>query len=182
MDLHRPAHDLLDDGKRLVNVPQDRGDLDRCERRLLVPVRSGFFFIHQINKSRFEVIKEIKGVEYGPAALEERLMGHGASRTELCRSRTNRARATLFVPYRGSKARPGRSEMSGMIGLGCIRLGPSGLSLSGILPVLFINLLPVFGGESIRVVLDRAGPGRLRSPAPFKHVNCPFAAGECQTG
>ena len=34
-----------------------------------------FFFIHQINKSRFEVIKEIKGVELRLAALEERLMG-----------------------------------------------------------------------------------------------------------
>jgi hypothetical protein len=34
-----------------------------------------FFFIHQINKSRFEVIKEIKGVELRLAALEERLVG-----------------------------------------------------------------------------------------------------------
>ena len=32
-----------------------------------------FFFIHMINKSRFEVIKEIKGVELRLAALEERL-------------------------------------------------------------------------------------------------------------
>jgi RNA polymerase sigma factor (sigma-70 family) len=38
-----------------------------------------FFFIHQINKSRFEVIKEIKGVELRLAALEERLAGRGAS-------------------------------------------------------------------------------------------------------
>ena len=38
-----------------------------------------FFFIHQINKSRFEVIKEIKGVELRLAALEERLTGRGAS-------------------------------------------------------------------------------------------------------
>jgi hypothetical protein len=36
-----------------------------------------FFFIHQINKSRFEVIKEIKGVELRLAALEERLVGQG---------------------------------------------------------------------------------------------------------
>ena len=34
-----------------------------------------FFFIHMINKSRFEVIKEIKGVELRLAALEERLVG-----------------------------------------------------------------------------------------------------------
>jgi hypothetical protein len=34
-----------------------------------------FFFIHQINRSRFEVIKEIKGVELRLAALEERLVG-----------------------------------------------------------------------------------------------------------
>jgi hypothetical protein len=34
-----------------------------------------FFFIHLINKSRFEVIKEIKGVELRLAALEERLAG-----------------------------------------------------------------------------------------------------------
>ena len=32
-----------------------------------------FFFIHQINKSRFEFIREIKGVELRLAALEERL-------------------------------------------------------------------------------------------------------------
>jgi RNA polymerase sigma factor (sigma-70 family) len=38
-----------------------------------------FFFIHQINKTRFEVIKEIKGVELRLAALEERLTGRGAS-------------------------------------------------------------------------------------------------------
>jgi membrane protein YdbS with pleckstrin-like domain len=37
------------------------------------------FFIHLINKSRFEVIKEIKGVELRLAALEERLAGHGDS-------------------------------------------------------------------------------------------------------
>jgi hypothetical protein len=36
---------------------------------------SVFFFVHQINKSRFEVIKEIKGVELRLAALEERLAG-----------------------------------------------------------------------------------------------------------
>ena len=36
-----------------------------------------FFFIHMINKSRFEVIKEIKGVELRLAALEERLAGRG---------------------------------------------------------------------------------------------------------
>ena len=36
-----------------------------------------FFFIHIINKSRFEVIKEIKGVELRLAALEERLAGRG---------------------------------------------------------------------------------------------------------
>ena len=36
-----------------------------------------FFFIHMINKSRFEVIKEIKGVELRLAALEERLVGRG---------------------------------------------------------------------------------------------------------
>ena len=36
-----------------------------------------FFFIHQINKSRFEVIKEIKGVELRLAALEERLAAQG---------------------------------------------------------------------------------------------------------
>lgn len=34
-----------------------------------------FFFIHLINRSRFEVIKEIKGVELRLAALEERLAG-----------------------------------------------------------------------------------------------------------
>jgi hypothetical protein len=34
-----------------------------------------FFFIHMINKSRFEVIKEIKGVELRLAALEDRLAG-----------------------------------------------------------------------------------------------------------
>jgi hypothetical protein len=34
-----------------------------------------FFFVHLINKSRFEVIKEIKGVELRLAALEERLAG-----------------------------------------------------------------------------------------------------------
>jgi hypothetical protein len=38
-----------------------------------------FFFIHQINKTRIEVIKEIKGVELRLAALEERLTGRGAS-------------------------------------------------------------------------------------------------------
>jgi hypothetical protein len=38
---------------------------------------SVFLFVHQINKSRFEVIKEIKGVELRLAALEERLMGRG---------------------------------------------------------------------------------------------------------
>jgi hypothetical protein len=32
-----------------------------------------FFFVHLINQSRFEVIKEIKGVELRLAALEERL-------------------------------------------------------------------------------------------------------------
>jgi hypothetical protein len=36
-----------------------------------------FLFIHLINKSRFEVIKEIKGVELRLAALEERLAGRG---------------------------------------------------------------------------------------------------------
>jgi hypothetical protein len=36
-----------------------------------------FFFIHLINKSRFEVIKEIKGVELRLAALEDRLAGRG---------------------------------------------------------------------------------------------------------
>jgi hypothetical protein len=36
-----------------------------------------FLFIHLINKSRFEVIKEIKGVELRLAALEERLSGRG---------------------------------------------------------------------------------------------------------
>ena len=36
-----------------------------------------FFFIHLINRSRFEVIKEIKGVELRLAALEERLAGRG---------------------------------------------------------------------------------------------------------
>jgi hypothetical protein len=36
-----------------------------------------FLFIHLINKSRFEVIKEIKGVELRVAALEERLAGKG---------------------------------------------------------------------------------------------------------
>jgi hypothetical protein len=39
---------------------------------------SVFLFVHQINKSRFEVIKEIKGVELRLAALEERLAGRGA--------------------------------------------------------------------------------------------------------
>jgi hypothetical protein len=34
-----------------------------------------FLFIHLINKSRFEVIKEIKGVELRLAALEDRLTG-----------------------------------------------------------------------------------------------------------
>jgi hypothetical protein len=34
-----------------------------------------FLFIHLINKSRFEVIKEIKGVELRLAALEDRLAG-----------------------------------------------------------------------------------------------------------
>jgi uncharacterized membrane protein len=34
-----------------------------------------FLFIHLINKSRFGVIKEIKGVELRLAALEERLAG-----------------------------------------------------------------------------------------------------------
>jgi len=38
---------------------------------------SVFFFIHLINKSRFEVIKEIKGVELRLAALEEQLAGRG---------------------------------------------------------------------------------------------------------
>jgi hypothetical protein len=38
-----------------------------------------FFFIHMINKSRFEVIKEIKGVELRLAALEERLAGQGGA-------------------------------------------------------------------------------------------------------
>ena len=38
---------------------------------------SVFLFVHQINKSRFEVIKEIKGVELRLAALEERLAGRG---------------------------------------------------------------------------------------------------------
>ena len=36
-----------------------------------------FLFIHLINKSRFEVIKEIKGVELRLAALEERLASRG---------------------------------------------------------------------------------------------------------
>jgi hypothetical protein len=36
-----------------------------------------FLFGHQINKSRFEVIKEIKGVELRLAALEERFEGRG---------------------------------------------------------------------------------------------------------
>jgi hypothetical protein len=36
-----------------------------------------FLFIHLINKNRFEVIKEIKGVELRLAALEERLGGRG---------------------------------------------------------------------------------------------------------
>lgn len=36
-----------------------------------------FFMIHLVNKSRFEVIKEIKGVELRLAALEERLAGRG---------------------------------------------------------------------------------------------------------
>jgi hypothetical protein len=36
-----------------------------------------FLFIHLINMSRFEVIKEIKGVELRLAALEERLAGRG---------------------------------------------------------------------------------------------------------
>jgi undecaprenyl pyrophosphate phosphatase UppP len=36
-----------------------------------------FFFVHLINKSCFEVIKEIKGVELRLAALEERLTGRG---------------------------------------------------------------------------------------------------------
>lgn len=36
-----------------------------------------FLFIHLINRSRFEVIKEIKGVELRLAALEERLAGRG---------------------------------------------------------------------------------------------------------
>ena len=36
-----------------------------------------FLFIHLINQSRFEVIKEIKGVELRLAALEERLSGRG---------------------------------------------------------------------------------------------------------
>lgn len=36
-----------------------------------------FFFIHLINKSRFEVIKEIKGLELRLAALEDRLAGRG---------------------------------------------------------------------------------------------------------
>jgi undecaprenyl pyrophosphate phosphatase UppP len=35
-----------------------------------------FLLMHHINKSRFEVIKEIKGVELRLAALEERLTGH----------------------------------------------------------------------------------------------------------
>lgn len=34
-----------------------------------------FFFIHMINKSCFEVIKEIKGLELRMASLEERLAG-----------------------------------------------------------------------------------------------------------
>jgi CHASE3 domain sensor protein len=36
-----------------------------------------FLFIYLINKSRFEVIKEIKGVELRLAALEEWLAGRG---------------------------------------------------------------------------------------------------------
>jgi len=38
---------------------------------------SVFLFVHQINKSRFEVIKEIKGVELRLAAIVERLRGKG---------------------------------------------------------------------------------------------------------
>jgi hypothetical protein len=38
-----------------------------------------FFFIHMINKSCFEVIKEIKGVELRIAALEERLAHEGGA-------------------------------------------------------------------------------------------------------
>ena len=38
-----------------------------------------FLFIHLINRSRFEVIKEIKGIELRLAALEERLAGRGES-------------------------------------------------------------------------------------------------------
>lgn len=37
-----------------------------------------FLLIHLINKSRFEVIKEIKGVELRVASLEERLAGRSA--------------------------------------------------------------------------------------------------------
>ena len=36
-----------------------------------------FLISHLINKSRFEVIKEIKGIELRLAALEERLTGRG---------------------------------------------------------------------------------------------------------
>jgi hypothetical protein len=36
-----------------------------------------FLISHLINKSRFEVIKEIKGVELRLAALEERIAGRG---------------------------------------------------------------------------------------------------------
>ncbi|WP_165226815.1 hypothetical protein [Aquisphaera insulae] len=39
-----------------------------------------FLFLHQINQSRFEVIKEIKGVELRLAALEETLAGRGEGR------------------------------------------------------------------------------------------------------
>lgn len=36
-----------------------------------------FFFVHMINKSTFEVVKEVKGVELRLAALEERLAARG---------------------------------------------------------------------------------------------------------
>jgi hypothetical protein len=42
---------------------------------VLLSIYGAVFFIHQINKSRFEVIKEIKGVELRLAALEERPVG-----------------------------------------------------------------------------------------------------------
>src|SRR3954451_17015679 len=44
-------------------------------------IGSVYLISHLINKSRFEVIKEIKGVELRLAALEERLTGRGDAGT-----------------------------------------------------------------------------------------------------